>query len=390
MQILYVAFKDFSKLHFGASKKVLKECAAFEAAGHTVTLIGREGDRVVTLTTDGRSTPIAPIPRNPVGKLQPLTDKNTQMATVARYVADKAFDFCYIRYDLCTGKFLSMLRAVRRVCPRIFLEIPTYPYDREYSGRLNRLRLWYDGVTARKLCRYVDRVVTFYPVPDGQIFGIPCLIVPNGFDFSEVSLIREDAVPEDIHIAAVSSMREWHGYERMLTGMYRYYTDHGERAVYLHLVGDGRECGKYRELTARYGLEERVVFHGALHSEALDALLESCTLGVDSLARHRTGIAVLSSLKSREYGAKGIPFINSCAIDIIDDTFPYMLQVPADESPVDIRQVVEYYDRIFAAGSRLQVAQAVRAYIEVRSDMHAVMRQVLAAIPTHNDTGREL
>lgn len=380
MHILYVAFKDFAKLHFGASKKVINECRAFEQAGHTVTLIGRSGDQVVTITTDGQRTPIAPIRRAAVGKLQPLTDKNVQMATVAQYVADKAYDFCYIRYDLCTGKFLAMLKAIRRVCPKIFIEIPTYPYDQEYRGRLNKLRLWYDHRTAAKLGRYVDKIVTFYAVPGDAFHGVPCLLVPNGFDFSEVDIIRQDEVPQVIDIAAVSSMRIWHGYERMIEGMHRYYDGGGRRDIRLHLVGDGREGSKYRELTARYGLDKQVIFHGAMHGQALDDLLENCTLGIDSLGRHRTGISVLSSLKSREYGAKGIPFINSCEIDIVDDTFPYMLKVPADESPVDVQQVVDFYDRVYTDGSRIKVAKEVRQYIEARSDMHAVMQQVLAVL----------
>lgn len=380
MNILYVAFIDFAQRHFGPAKKVLSACRAFERAGHTVTLLGRCGDRVVTVSTDGETTPIAPIGRSLLGPLQRLKDKNVQMAAVEAYVADKAFDFCYIRYDLCTGGFLRMLAAVNKACDHVFMEIATYPYDKEYRGWINKLRLRYDDLTARRLKRYVERIVTFYPIPEERFYGIPCLTVPNGFDFSEMSLVQDDRVPQEIDIAAVSAMRLWHGYERLLEGMHRYYAAGGQRTVRLHLVGDGRECGKYRELTERYGLQERVIFHGPLHGQALDELLEHCPLGVDSLGRHRSGIAVLSSLKSREYGAKGIPFINSCAIDILEDSFPYMLRVPADESPVELEQVIAFYDRIYAGGSRIQVARAVRQYIESRSDMNVVMGRVLAAL----------
>lgn len=380
MNILYVAFKDFSKLHFGASKKVINECRAFEQAGHTVTLIGRRGDKVVTITTDGACTDIAPIPKAVVGKLQPLTDKDTQMAVAASFVADKKYDFCYIRYDLCTKKFIAMLRAIKAVCPKIYIEIPTYPYDLEYRGKLNKLRLWYDNRTAERMKQYVDRIITFYDIPGNLFHGIDCLLVPNGFDFGGVEIIKQDEVPEVIDIAAVSSMRIWHGYERFIEGLHAYYQGGGQRNLRLHLVGDGRECGKYKALTEQYGLQEHVIFHGAMHGEAFDSLLENCPLGIDSLGRHRTGISVLSSLKSREYGAKGIPFINSCEIDIVGEDFPYMLKVPADESAVDVQSVVDFYDRIFADGSRIEVAKKVRAYVEARSNMQAVMGQVLAAL----------
>ena len=35
MNILYVAFKDFAKLHLGGNKKVINGCKAFEQMGHT-------------------------------------------------------------------------------------------------------------------------------------------------------------------------------------------------------------------------------------------------------------------------------------------------------------------------------------------------------------------
>ncbi len=380
MNILYVAFKDFSVRHLGGSKKVINGCKAFEQMGHTVTLIGRDQDRVVRIHTDGTSTELGRIPSNGLGKLQVITDKNTQIKVLIDYLSDKSYDFCYIRYDLCTFNFLKLLKAIKKVCPRIFVEIATYPYDKEYLGILNKGRMIYDSITASRMHRYVDKIVSFYPNESNQFHSIDWLQVPNGFDFSEVDIIKEDAVPSTIHIAAVSSMRIWHAYERMIEGLHRYYAAGGDRDIVLHVVGNGREGPKYRELTEKYSLQEHVIFHGALHGKELDAFLETCSIGLDSLGRHRTNISVLSSLKSREYGAKGIPFINSCDIDIIDDTFPYMLQVPADETPIDMESVVDFYDRIFAGGSRLKVAKEIRAYIEPRSDMTAVMSQVLAEV----------
>ena len=43
MKLLYIAFKDFSNLHFGANAKVLSQCRAFEEYGYEVELIGRKG-----------------------------------------------------------------------------------------------------------------------------------------------------------------------------------------------------------------------------------------------------------------------------------------------------------------------------------------------------------
>lgn len=380
MNILYIAFKDFSKLHYGASKKVISECRALESLGHTITLIGRRSNSTVLIDTSGNCEVISKHSKFPIGKVQTLIDKECQIRDIEKFIDGKHYEYCYIRFDLCTKSFIRLLKNIRKVCPVIQIEIPTYPYDKEYSGKINKLRLAIDHRCAASLKKYINRIISFYPIPNDEFYGVPVKYVPNGFDFDEISIISADFVPDDIHIAAVSSMRLWHGYERMIEGMHKYYSEGGTRNIILHIVGDGREGSKYKNLVENYKLENRVVFHGAMHGKELDQLLENCTLGLDSLGRHRTGIDVLSSLKSREYGAKGIPFINSCDIDIVDDDFKYFLKVPANESPVDIKQVISFYDRCYKDGSRISIAKEIRAYIEERSSMRTVMVDVLSTL----------
>lgn len=377
MNILYIAFKDFSVLHYGASKKVISACRALEELGNTVTLLGQNKGNTVAVDTEGHCTLIKSHSSFIVSKLQPLFDKKHQIEDIKSYLNNKHYDMCYIRFDLNTKKFLSLLKVLRIHCDKILIEIPTYPYTKEYTGFINSVRLAIDDYYAKKIKDYVDMIVTFYKVPGGYYYGVPVKVVPNGFDFSDVKIISTDAVLENIDIAAVSSMRLWHGYERLIEGLHLYYENRGDRNIILHLVGDGRECPKYKELVSKYKLEEHVVFHGALHGVELEELLEKCTLGLDSLARHRTGISVLSSLKSREYGAKGIPIINSCDIDIIGDDFEYFLKTPADETPIDINEVIHFYDKCYKEKSRLVVAKRIRNYIETRSDMKAVMNMII-------------
>lgn len=107
-----------------------------------------------------------------------------------------------------------------------------------------------------------------YKIPGDKYRDIPVFQVPNGFDFDGIKIVEDDTVPDDIHIVIVSSMRHWHGYERMIKGLNEYYNNHGDRNILLHLVGDGRE-GKYQELTEKYSLQDHVIFHGAMHGENL-------------------------------------------------------------------------------------------------------------------------
>ena len=381
MNVLYVAIKDFSNYHYGGNQKVINECRALENLGHTVTLIGRFHSDIVIIAGDGSMKTIKEYRSTRISVVNKLADKKHQFAEIRNYIKDKHFDLCYIRYDLSTRGFLNTVKALRNCCDRIVIEVATYPYEKEYAHtKFSGIRLLLDRKYGKKLKKYVDYVASFYDMGESGFFGIPVIYVPNGFDFSNRKVITDPIVPKDIDIIAVSSMREWHGYERFIEGMYQYYSTGGNRNIVLHLVGNGPECAKYKALTEKYALQNRVLFYGSMHGEPLIQLLESCTLGIDSLARHRTGITVLSSLKSREYGATGIPLINSCKIDILEDDYPYCLYTTADESPIPMEDVISFYDRVYAGNNRAEVAAQIRNYIEERSDMNAVMKMIMEGV----------
>lgn len=383
-KLLFIAFNNFSNLHFGPTAKVFSQCRAFEALGYEVELVGRIGSDTAVI---GNDRDYSVVTKHSVlinhTRARNIIDKHYQIVDTKKFIKNRSYDVCYIRYDFSDGDFTSLLKKLRPNCKKIVLELPTYPYDEENKyGIMSRLRMAVDRVYRGHLHKYLDLIVTFYG-NHKEIFGVPAKTVPNGFDFSRMELVSEELPADAVHIVAVSAMREWHGYERFIEGMKNYYAQGEENKMnfILHLVGNGREYGKYKELIEKYSLESHIILEGAMFGEKLDTLYEKCALGIDSLARHRSGIDVLSSLKSREYGAKGIPLINSCKIDIMEDDFPYLLRVPADESPIDIQAVAEFYNRCYRGGkSRLEIGREIRSYIEKKSSMEYVLSQVIREI----------
>ena len=84
--------------------------------------------------------------------------------------------------------------------------------------------------------------------------------------------------------------------------------------------------------------KRQVIFHGQKMNEELDELFNEADFAIGSLARHRSGIDKIKTLKNREYAARGIPFIYS-ETDEDFDPMPYIMKVPADESPIDIHRL---------------------------------------------------
>ncbi|MFR2070378.1 MAG: glycosyltransferase family 4 protein [Bacteroides nordii] len=341
MKILFLIFHGFDEAN-GISKKIRYQVKALRECGADV--------RVCWLNdTNGKKrrmlddTVLQDYGTGIKGKIL----KRTGLNCIARYVRENEIRQIYIRSDHNTTPFLiNLLRKLKKMGCKIVMEIPTYPYDQEYKGLpfgYQRV-LFADKCLRRFMAMHIDKVVTFSN--HETIFGRPTIRIANGIDFDAVSL-KKNTYPGDgkLHLIAVATIHPWHGFDRAIRGMATYVLTH--QNVVLHIVGQGVPAvtDEYHQLVRENHLEESVVFHGSLFGDALDEIFNLCQLGIGSLARHRSGITHLRSLKNREYAARGIPFVYS----EIDDDFeemPYVMKIPADESPLDIQKVINFYHSI--------------------------------------------
>ena len=150
----------------------------------------------------------------------------------------------------------------------------------------------------------------------------------------------------------VAEVHYWHGYDRLIAGLGEYYHNVIKpRNIYFHIVGgvwksemyDSIHAPGFSELMDKYGIRDRVVFHDQLFGGALDKVFNQCCFAIGSLARHRSGITVIKTLKNREYATRGIPFIYS-EIDSDFEDKPYIIKALPDESPIDIQQIVDFIE----------------------------------------------
>jgi hypothetical protein len=159
--------------------------------------------------------------------------------------------------------------------------------------------------------------------------------------------------------------------------MGEYYKNGGTRNIIFHMVGDGMAVPQYHKLVKEYHLEKHVIIYGNKSGAELDEIYKHSFIGLDGLARHRSGNMTNSSLKSREYTAKGIPFVSSVDIDFADKDWPYVMRVPQDETPIDMNKVIEFYDKVYGNRDCNEVAKEIRSYAESRCDMKVVMQPII-------------
>lgn len=283
----------------------------------------------------------------------------------------------YIRYQLSDRKFIHFLKRIKKQNPqlKIVVEIPTYPYDRELKIFITK---WRDQYYRRYLKEFVDRIVTFSD--DREIFGIHTIKTRNGIDLEKN---RQRNVPIEtndiVQLFCTAYFDLWHGIDRLLNGMIQYYENGGKRQVLLHLAGEGAAIPKLKELAEHKLLRGKVFFHGYLDTEGLDRLYNICDLTIECLGCHRKGVAVSSSLKSREYLAKGLPMIYAGEIDVfMGKELDFALQVPSDESPIDIEQVLRFYDKLQMSYTMAELTEKIRRFAEQTVSMEKVIQPLAA------------
>ncbi len=284
----------------------------------------------------------------------------------------------YVRYPKSDFIFIDLLKYLKKRAIPVVVEIPTFPYDMEgFETLKGRLINYLDRYYRKKLYKYVDRIVTFSS--DEKIFGVPTIRTVNGTDFDMVVYDDQELdLKREIRLIAVSAMFRVHGFERLIEGLHRYYASGGQRFIRLDLVGEGSECSKYQALTAKYGLQNNVVFHGKVFGTRLTMLYKGCAIGINSLAIHRQGLKAESTLKTREYAAYGLPMLSSSYIDALDQAGNerYVMRISSDETPVDINALIDFVDKIYVTDIK-KLRKEIRENAYKISDISVTMKPIL-------------
>ena len=164
----------------------------------------------------------------------------------------------------------------------------------------------------------------------------------------------------------------WHGIDRFICGLHEHNAHYANSTkIVLHIVGDGPELPHLKDLTNNLGLNENVIFHGFKSGKELDEMFDLCHIALDALAGFRKGLTETSSLKSREYCARGISFIASSKDADFPDGWEYVQKIPGDESSIDMNLVIDFANRVMADHEH---TQKMHKYAEEHLDWMAKMK----------------
>ena len=300
MRILFLTYHGFEEAS-GISKKMLAQIKGLRQNGHEVHVcyydIASDGHRCRYID----DTVIKDYGKGSWAAIR----QRMSFDCIYDYCIREHIEFVYARCFMNANPWLiRFFKRLKKAGIHAVTEIPTYPYDEEF------------------------KTLTFV-------------------DFDSTPLHQPLPVSHDsLSFIAVAEVHPWHAFERVIAGIGEYYKHGGTRNLVFHIVGGvhpNHMKNFFLPVIQKYGIQDRIVFHGQLFGDALTEVFNQCQFAIGSLGRHRSGITVIKTLKNREYATRGIPFIYS-EQDSDFDHQPYVLKAPADESPIDIQQIIDFVD----------------------------------------------
>ena len=370
MKLLYIAPTkiEIEQLD-GVAKKILGHAKVFSTV-YEVVLLYRDDKNVI-------------LNRVKEGKIDVLgvgTSKFDILKFAFNIIKQEHIDNCYIRYPNSDPIFLSLLKKMKSKGICVVIEIPTYPYDAEGKETLKgRVIGFIDAYYRNKLFPYVERIITYSS--DDTIFGIQTIKTVNGLDFDGVRISMSASNTQEFHLCGVATFHYIHGYDRLISGLNIYYKNGGKRKIIFDIVGygDNEILNDYKRMVMQAHLEDNVFFHGRLHGIELDDIYDKATMGVNSLAIHRQNLENESTLKTREYAAKGLPILSSSFVDAlsISDNTKYVCRVPADDSPINIQEMLDFYDKLSRTNNMQLLKKHIRANSRSICDMSVALKPII-------------
>lgn len=284
--------------------------------------------------------------------------------------SDITFDYGYLRFHFFDSYYLRLLKSIKSKGGINIVEAHAYPYRLNWISKKFPIYL-IDMLYTPIVRRYVDLVAAISTCDN--IWGIRTINIDNAIEIEKYKLQKKRESTK-IRIITVSNEQSGHAYYKVIKGLAEYYANGGTEDIVLNLVGTYMKSTK--ELISRLHLSKRVTYWGRLSGEQLDKVFDESDLGLGAFS-YRKESESGSCIKTKEYFARGIPFINGWQEPAFDENYPYVLKCNTKEEMIDFFKVVEFYKRV---SKKEDVASEMRAFANAHYNWDSQFKLVFEVI----------
>lgn len=184
----------------------------------------------------------------------------------------------------------------------------------------------------------VTREILEYEQQLGYDKNKPSLVVSNGIDVSSIPLTGYSLFNgKELHLAlSAGRLQAWHGIDRILSGMATY---GGGVRLFLHLFGNIQPADISKEIAAN---KATIFFHNQISDQESISIFSQMNLGISTLALHRNNMNEGCCLKTREYMARGLPFILAYHDPDLPTNAPYFRMIELNDDPVNFETIIQF------------------------------------------------
>lgn len=306
-------------------------------------------------------------------------------------------DYYYFRYPGSSPQLSALAKALKKkiIFEHVTAEVPEHklyarykPFEWNVSNILGRIEFLWIPVLQEKLFGRGIRKRALFGIANSQ--GIADY--ENQVSGSEyVRLISGDAVntsdfkirtPELskdefnlIFLKGAVTEADFNGLDRVFNGIKQY---RGEKKLKMYLFGSNLVSEK--EMVRKLGIESNVHFGDFVNKQEIDELINHMHIGISALGVHRKGIRDTTTIKSREYTARGLPFVYGH----IDPDFSFnptakmfSYQIAGEDTPLNFEEILNWYQKLDVTG----VLSTMRNYSETWLDYKIKMKKILDLLP---------
>lgn len=360
-KVLYLSLLNTSDAVFpysGVMKKIMLHIAAFSSYGHSVDYIETDGKFIYFNSNERKKI------------LGRFTDKgflyyNRMIRKAAGFIKKNNlfYDYIYIRHSALDLFGYLSLGVLNKHSSSLYVEFPTYSIPPKNIK--NYVKFFFN----KHLKRYVNKFIV--DCNEKIVYGRPTLIVTNGTDLSKITP-RIPTNSDCINVILVAYIQDYHGIDKIIRATRDYLNEDNDRKVCFHIVGDGPKLEFYKDEVSKLNMEDHIVFYGNKSGQELDEIMNKCEIGISSLANKEIGVTFSSTLKSKEYLAKGIPILSDVDLDVFVNNPKFYFYILKRD--FNLTELIEFYDSVYLGRDKKNIIEEIRKFADEKCDIFKVLR----------------
>jgi len=345
MKIAYINLVYSKENMLGVEKKIIEEAKFFSKQGIDVYFLNRKREGYAENVHFKR------VDDYHDKKFFELYFRACTFKVIENIVNLDAYDVIYLRYPLMDLSALSYakrygyktitqhhgkeLQEIKTYKIRLPFKIFQYINERFLAPKFFK---YIKGLTAISddLVEYEQRRVDFKG--NTKRFS-------NGINPEQFSMTNPPIFEKEFNLIMVSSsFTAWHGLDRLLKSLVKFHHD----TITINLFLVGKMSSEFNDLITACDANESLHIHqmGKLYDKDLDAVFEKAHMACDSLAMFHLDMNEASTLKSKEYIARGIPFLYSAPDHDLLSLEKYLYNVKNENSLIDFHKILKFYKKL--------------------------------------------